>query len=448
MMLKTKIICFILLMISVSSVIIGADEEIPSKFCANGEVEYGIDSLERRCLSPRFRFDYFSDTVLFFLDVTYLQSMGGKLEGEVDFWIMLGLEKKINKSNKIEFRLNHICRHLTSRENPDFFDLNEIVSKVWFTNKHFRVGVGGGIFSGATAGYKYLFTLNVQFNQILGSEISFKGEFKLVDCSYFLHETEIFFELNQSTDLFIRNSRYYESDNRTYIGIRMKSKGKIERYMDSIKLLTGILPWYEKHKLLLYGQFRLILFWKTQRRIIVSADVIAPILRGAYFLGDFFPEKITYPILLEYERKIGDSMFIVWYGRYVLNMPMDIEHEFDASLGTGLTLRNQRDFDMVKKAVRYELSVGYNFKHNLELGAKFGFILLKDNSIRIGSGFRITLNDEKFLANLKLFVDCGNSTSFRPFIGFERVKYYNSPEPAENKFMFGLGFYKWFGKDI
>ena len=282
------------------------------------------------------------------------------------------------------------------------------------------------------------------FSRIFGTEISFRGQFRLVDCEQLLHEVEIFFNLDESTDLFIRNTRYYESENRTYIGIRARSEGKVQRYIDSLKLLTGFFPYYRKHKLLVCGQFRFVFFKTPSRRVNVSVNFIAPILRDSKLFGDFFPDEMVYPVALTYERKINESLFIGWYGRYYLNLPLDKEQEFDSSLGTGVMLRNQRDFDRINKKTRFEVAFGYNFKHHVEVDAKLGVTLVKKKLFKLGSNLEFSRNKEKSFIDIKLFADDGEHVTLRPFIGYSWIKYHRLQRPSEGKFILGIGLYRWF----
>ena len=88
--------------------------------------------------------------------MTYYQRIEGNLQGKLDYWVMVGLEKKILKKNKFEIRLNHLCRHLSSLKEPKIFDLNEIFARIWMLNKMINLGLGGGSY---TDGGSFTFNL-------------------------------------------------------------------------------------------------------------------------------------------------------------------------------------------------------------------------------------------------------------------------------------------------
>jgi len=51
-------------------------------------------------------------------------------------------------------------------------------------------------------------------------------------------------------------------------------------------------------------------------------------------------------------------LFAAWTTHYRLDMPIDDSLPFAASLFTGLTLRNQSNFDELEQDVRYEFAAG------------------------------------------------------------------------------------------
>ena len=435
---------FLIVYIVLALAVVQANKKTVSTFNARVYVEIGIDSLERRYYKPEFRFNFPLSFATIFSEISYFQLMNGRLQGRIDYWVMFGLEKEFGNKFKFEARLNHMCRHITSRDNPFIFDLNEVIGKLWVLNKHFKFGFGLGGYTGGSTDYKTLFQLNGELPCILGSDVSFLCELKIVDFKEILHEAELFFSLSKSTDIFIRNSRFYELKNNTYIGLRMKSEGKVEKYIDSLRISTAIHPFYKDHKMSVEGEFRLVFFKTPRARVIFPVNFNAPILRGEKFLGTFFPEKMVYSISMEYERKIKESLFLAWYSRYCVNMPMDKDLEFSASLATGIALKNQLDFERLEKKIRYDIFVGYNFKHKFEIGARLGTSFLKSGLFTFGSDFRFSRNSEKFYGDFKLFVDYGKRVTFRPFIGVQKIEYLNSHQPSINRFSFGFELFRWF----
>jgi hypothetical protein len=113
-------------------------------------------------------------------------------------------------------------------------------------------------------------------------------------------------------------------------------------------------------------------------------------------------------------------------------------------LATGITLKNQLDFERLEKKIRYDIFTGYNFKHKFEIDARLGTSFLKDAFFTVGSDFRFSLNSEKLFADFKLFVDYGKKISFRPFIGVQKIEYLNSHQFSINRFSFGFELFRWF----
>ncbi len=441
---RKKVTGFLIVYIVLALAVIQANNKTVSKFNARVYVEIGIDSLERRYYKPEFRFNFPLSFATIFSQISYFQLMNGRLQGRIDYWVMFGLEKEFGKQLKFEARLNHMCRHMTSRDNPFIFDLNEVIGKLWVLNKHFKFGFGLGGYTGGSTDYKTLFQLNGELPRILGSEVSFLCELKIVDFKEILHEAELFFSLSKSTDIFIRNSRFYELKNNTYIGLRMKSEGKVEKYIDSLRISTAIHPFYKDHKMSVEGEFRLAFFKSPKTRVVFPVNFNAPILRGESFLGTFFPEKMVYSISMQYERKIKESLFLAWYSRYCVNMPMNKDREFSASLATGIALKNQLDFERLEKKIRYDIFAGYNFKHKFEIDARLGTSFLKIDFLNFGSDFRFSINSKKLYADFKLFVDYGKKVTFRPFIGVQKIEYLNSQHPSINRLSFGFELFRWF----
>lgn len=440
---RKKIIAFLTFYIILTLFPVWADDDTKKEFYGTMHVEIGIDSLEQRYYKPDFRFDFPLSFANLFTQFYYYQVMDGSLRGRIDYWIILGLQKEFNQNLKFEARINHMCRHTTSYEHRDVFNFNEVIGRVWLLDKHYKLGFAAGTYTGGSADYKSLLQLNGELPRIFGSELSLRGEIKLVDFKEVLHEAELFFSLGKSTDLFIRNSRHYELKNNTYIGMRMKSAGRMEKYMESFFISTDIYPDYEDHKISVEGNFKLAFFKNNNRKVIVSTDFIAPVIRGESFLGNFYPDKMVYLISMQYLLKINESLYAAWFNRYSLDMPVDKSERFSASLATGVALKNQVDFHRIEKKIRFDVFSGYNFKHSFELDIKLGASLIKREGFNISSDFRFNINKDKLFADIRLFFDYGRSVTFRPFIGLEKVKYFNPRQPVINKFSFGFAFFRW-----
>ena len=112
----------------------------------------------------------------------------------------------------------------------------------------------------------------------------------------------------------------------------------------------------------------------------IAIDFESPILNGDGFFAQFWPGKMIYDIGLDYEKKIAPSLFVAWVAQYRLDMPVDDELPFHASLFTGLALRNQANFDELGPDVRYEVAAGYDFKRGLEFNGKLGLGIWSNSS--------------------------------------------------------------------
>lgn len=413
------------------------------KFSGRMQVETGSDPSGQFYYKPDFRFDLPLPFVTLFAQLYYYQVMNGSLHGQIDYWVLFGLRKDLSRNFKFEASINHMCRHLVFIDNPEVFNLNEIIGRLWFIKKSFMLGLSAGTYIGGTADYKNLFQLDMELPHLFGSKVSLRGEIKVVDYKEVLHEAELFFSIRKNTDIFIRNSRFYGQNDKTYIGIRMKSAGKTGRYIDSLNASTGVYPNYEEHKVVVDGNFKLSFFKTNKRRVIFSTDFTAPILRGETFLGDFNPEKMVYLISLQYLRKISKSLYLAWFNKYNLDMPVDIEKNHSASLAAGITLKNQVDFNRIKKRVRFDFFAGYNFKYNFTADIKLGASLVKRDFFNISTDLQYSFNKEKRLTDIRLFLEVGRNVTFRPFMALEKIKYLNPGEPVENKFSFGFALFSW-----
>ena len=420
----------------------GEEKKVPD-FSATGTIEIGMDSLERGFYRPRFRFDFPFRFATLFMDINFYQRMDRMLEGEIDYWVQVGLEKKLGTKWMIECRVNHMCRHKISIKNPRIYDLNEMVAKVWYINSLFKVGAGGGFYAGGRADYNSILILNVECPRLFGSKFSIQGEIKLADLHYTFHEVELYLSLSESSGLFVRNTHHYDLENITYLGFRTKMEAEAAQFIDGIKFIAGVYPFFDDHKAVAVNQFRFSFFRSNGTRFYGSIGFNAPMWRRGPFFGRFLPENMDYLIVLNYEKKIKKSLFLSLYNKLHVNMPLDVDQPYDLDTALGITIKNQPDFEQVKKGIRFEVTGGYNFEHHLETGARLGATFLKKGLIRLGANAGFYWNREILTGDIKLFVDYERGVNLRPFIGFEMVKYDDPENPDESKFIFGIGLYKW-----
>lgn len=440
---KTEVVFLAFFLVLYAVFLFPAQEE-DLEISVDTRLEIGIDSLQQKYLRPIFRYDFPLPLLIVFGEVMFHQRAGDQLQGAIDYWLNIGVRRDFNAHLSGELRLNHLCRHLSYRENPEVFNLNEVLVRGWYRHRGVRIGLGAGTYTGGNQDYNSLLILNGEWSKIMGTELSLTGEIKFRDFEELLHELELSFALNRSTELFIRNTKHYQFENTTFIGIRMKPGEKIRSYLDSLKLSTGFYTHYENHKILVESQFRMVFFKTDFRKLNFTLDLVAPIIRDAAFWGDFYPENMVYGFCFEYERAIKSGWFLCWYSRYNLDIPLDTDQRFFSDLGTGIRLKNQTDFDRLDKPVRFEISAGYNFTHDYDLNAKLGFNLFKLNRFRLDAGCLARLNNTKFHSSFSIFSELGNSLSIRPFIRIDISEDHRFEEHMMVKFLIGVNLIKWY----
>jgi len=415
-----------------------------SKAKAEAEVELGVDSFERRFYRPKLQFHFPLKSNLLFFKIMYYQRINSRLQGEVDFWLKMGLKRALTDNLILEASLNHMCRHISSEVYSNVLDVNELVGRLWLCKKNYRLGFGLGTYIGGSDSYKNLGLLNFDFPRILKSEFSLTGEVKLVDFDEILHEIELSSALNESVDLFIRNTKHYEYKNTTYLGIRLKSDGKAENYVEHLRFKWGYYPFDDSYKAFAAKEIKLEFFKTSQRRVLFSFQGMIPILESkGLFIGMFEPERLRYPLSLEYEKKTGDKLFVFGYWRYDIVMPIDVAKEFRSNLGVGIGLRNQPNFNMISKKLRFEFLGGFNFTHKYDAEGAVGLNTL-NKSFNIGAELHFRINSDESEGEFELFIEVGRGVKIRPFVKLERRNYFNSDDHSNNDILFGIQFIKWF----
>jgi hypothetical protein len=407
-------------------------------------LEYGLDSLERRYYHPVFRFDFPFKWGKLFSEVQYHSRMNGRLQGAIDFWVNVGIVKTVREKLKLELRLNHFCRHETVRDTAYVWNLNEVLARAEVGDDKFNLALGLGGFIGGSEGYRGLATLSGAWNGFIIPELSFFAEMKLVNFARIYHECGFSLALNKSIDLFFKNIRHYEFRNASYIGLRYKSTANQDAVLDSMKLLVGASPFDDVFKLEVAGAFKFEFFANSSRRVVAEVDFESPILNGDGFFAQFWPGKMIYDIALDYEKKIGPRLFAAWINHYRLDMPVDDDLPFTASLFTGLALRNQPNFDEQKQDVRYEVAAGYDFKRGLEFNGKMGLGIWKNNFIKIFTEMRTQVDAKRIRLDLRLQGSFGRPVEIRPYLGWKKDIGLDPGQEVPGKLLFGLGFFRKF----
>ncbi len=441
--LKRLLPLFLVLLVLLSAVIHAADEaERPSQ--ASLVVEYGIDSLERRYYRPVFHFDFPGRRSNLFAEVQYHSRMNGRLQGAIDYWVMAGAQKVLNENVTAELRLNHFCRHETLRDTPYVWNLNELLGRVILDRGDLTLALGGGAFIGGSDGYRELLTAGGEWRGMLIPELTLQAEFKLVNFSRLYHDCGFSLALNRNVDIFFRNARHYEFRNTSYLGLRFRSGNGDSALLDNMKVLVGASPFDERFKLEIEGDFKLEFFRSDTRRVVLGVEFESPILNGDGFFAQFWPGKMIYDLGLDYEKTVAPGLFAAWVARYRADIPVDDDLPFTASLFTGLALRNQAEFDVLGRDVRYEVAAGYDFKRGLGASGRLGLGIWNGASWRVFTETRVHADAGRIRFDIRLLASSGGPVELRPYLGWKKEIGLDPHQEAPGKFLLGLGFFKKF----
>ncbi len=212
-----------------------------------------------------------------------------------------------------------------------------------------------------------------------------------------------------------------------------------------MKVLVGASPFDDRFKLEVEGDFKMEFFRNDSRRVVLGVEFESPILNGDGFFSQFWPGKMIYDIGLDYEKRIAPGLFAAWVARYRLDLPVDDDLPFAASLFTGLALRNQPEFDVLERDVRYEVAAGYDFKRGLEFNGKLGLGIWKASSVKVFSEIRTQVDADRIRLDLRLLASCRprGRTSVLTSAG-KRTSASTRSRKRPGKFLFGLGFFRKF----
>jgi hypothetical protein len=405
-------------------------------------VEYGLDALERRYYHPSFRFDLPIYGGVFFAQVDFHERLNGRLQGTIDYWVDVGLRKDVTKRLGLELRLNHFCRHQTLRDTAYVWNMNEILARVVLARGPVTLALGGGGFTGGSDGYRGLLTAGGEWRGFLLPELTLAAELKLVDLSRLYHELGFSLALNPALDLFFRHVRHYELPSSSCLGLRLHAPGGGKTFLDALQVRVGASPFHRELKLEVDGEFKLEFFRNAARRVALAFAFNAPVLNGDGFFAQFWPWKMIYDIGLDYERRLAPDLFAAWVTRYRLDMPVDRERPFAASLFTGLALRNQADFDVLEKDVRFEIAAGYDFKHGLELAGKLGLEIWSNGVAQVLAEMRSQVGTDHLRLDVRLLASGGRRLEFRPYLGWKKEIGVDPAPATPGKLLFGVGFFK------
>jgi hypothetical protein len=410
---------------------------------SEAEIYLGTDARQRRFFQPAFRFLFPLGGFSLTTSVAFEHVTNGRLEGRVDFWLGAGLAKPLGQATSLEVGLNHMCRHITSAVNPAFLDANEVMAKVWTGTEAWRAAVGGGGFIGKNRDYHSLITADLRARRLWGSELSLEAGIKLVNGRKIYHDLELAVAVGENVDLFIRNVRPYGLDPVTYLGLRFASRGSAVSFADAYAFRLGVHPFFDGIKAVGDMAARLRFFDRPASRLLLSLAATIPVQRGNAFFGRFRPDRIIYPVAVEYERSLAAGLYATGYFRYRVDMPIDVPERFDSRLSAGLGLRNQRAFERLERPLRFEVFAGREFGRGYEGMGRAG---LNTVGRRVDVGMEVFVflrpGDQDYRADL--FLEFGSGVRVRPFVALEFLSLTPEEDPLKGKFLFGVSFLRWF----
>ncbi len=402
---------------------------------ATARLHIGADGRQRRFFNPELAFRFPLGPVDLATAMAFEHVTNGRLEGRVDFWVRGGVSRRIGPGLRLEALLNHMCRHVTSREFPAPMDVNEALGRLGWEKDGLAAGVGAGGYLGKNKAYRSLLTADFRAGRILGSEFTLSAGVKVVNGRRIHHDLELAAALGAGVDLFIRNVRPYDLRTVTYLGMRFGSGGAGPSPLDAFDLGLGVYPVYDGYKAVGSVGARLKFFEQGPGRLLTTLAASIPILRSESFFGRFRPDEIIYPLSVEYERRAGLRLLAFGYFRYRVDMPVDVDEVFEGRLSAGLGLRNQSAFDRLEKPVRYELSAGRVFERGWECLARAGMNTV-GRRMDMGVQAEAALRQRRSEGRLEGFLEFGRQARVRPFIALD--------VQAEARLQAGVALYAWF----
>lgn len=433
---------FLLIFLFLAGVIRAQDSDAGlSASRAAASLEGGVESAQRRYIRPQLRFEFPLRIGRLFTDLDYYHRTNGDLEGEIDFWLGLGMTSPLSSNSEMEVSLRHFCRHKTSRDYPKVLDINELTARAWYVSRGFRVGFGGGTYLGTSHHYDGLLLLSFTWPRILRSEFSAVAEVKWVDFSELFYEFELAAAMAPSVDLVARFTRHYVYPSTTYFGLRFQARDAEEKHIDQFLFRAAVLPDDETRKVSAAVEFNLHFFKAPLNQLLLTLSGDIPIERGEAFLATYRPEEVQYRADLAYEKRVLPELYVFAYGRYDLLMPIDVAQRFASSLGLGLGLKNQTYFKKLDRSFRYVIFAGRNYSHDYDLGMSVG-LNTTGKSLNIGADLQINLNPDEYHGLCELFVEVGSAFKIRPFLAFER-RSAQAEDQSFSRFLLGVDFFAW-----
>jgi hypothetical protein len=413
----------------------------PATLRASASLEAGAESAQRRYVRPRLSFNIPWRFGRVFTDLDFYHRTNGDLEGEIDFWLGLGLATPLSSNSEAEVVLRHFCRHETSRDYPEVLDINELLARVRYVSGGIQLGFGAGTYLGTSNNHSGLLVLSFAWPRILRSELSASAELKWVDLEELLYDFELAIALDPSVDLVVRFTRHYVYPATTYFGLRFNFRNAAAEHLDQFRFRAGFLPEDESTKVSAAVEFNLHFFRTPRSQLLLTLNGDIPIERGKAFLGSFRPEEIRYQTDIVYERRAGPGLLAFVYGRYDLLMPVDVAKRFESSFGLGIGLKNQTYFKKLEKNFRFVVSAGPNYGHGHDIGLAVG-LNTTGKPADIGGDIEMDLGSGESRLVADLFVEFGSTPKIRPFFSLERITEKAADKPS-TRYLVGLELFAW-----
>jgi hypothetical protein len=87
---------------------------------------------------------------------------------------------------------------------------------------------------------------------------------------------------------------------------------------------------------------------------------------------------------------------------------------------------------------------GFNFKRGLELDSRLGLGIWGNKWVKVFTEIKCQVDDKRIRLDLRLMASTGVRVELRPYVGWKKDIGFLQPEVGQDKFLFGLGFFKKF----
>jgi hypothetical protein len=412
--------------------------------------QLGVSQDGHGYVRPRIRYTFGAGSWRLFAETIYEHRLNERLEGSVDYWLRAGALAPLGRAFSLELSVNHLCRHALSLPGTFVLSVNEALGRLWWASEGVRLGLGLGtylrtsrvIFDEPDGGHG-LAVADLAWEDILGSPLSLSAELKLADFEKLMPDVELRARLGWGVFLFLRNVTTYGLPNMTYFGLGYGSRPSDRTSLSFVVSEAAVLPWDETHKLAVDQAAQFDLARTPDNRFLLEVEADVPVLRGAKFIGLFRPERMKYPLGLEYERRLGEGTFLFGYAAYEISVPVDVARKFSTALGLGLGLRNQRVFTVLTKPLRYEVSAGLNSPHDYDVRLSLG-VNTVGGKPDFGLEAAARLNADARQAAASAFVEFGREIRVRLIAGVDWLRDL-VPAPTDvTRFRFGFAFFRLF----